>query len=458
MFASLRFRLWLSYALVIVTALSVVAIVLFIYLLRNPFLYRRTLERLNVVETVVLSREEQLQEQSLQAAMEKAARAFDVRLVLYSREQWVLADTQAGVEPGIPFPQKNFLTRATPLVRDEKGRLWLYTLREMPDGTWLLIASQRPRLSVVNVFMEELLPLFFEGGLIALLLSLVAAFLIAHWIADPLQQVIGTARVMPSVKVGPVEERGPREVRDLTRAFNSMVVRVQSSQRSQRDFVANVSHELKTPLTSIQGFAQALLDGTAESPDARRQAAEVIYNEAGRMHRLVLDLLDLARLDAGTADLQMAPLDLIAILNAAVEKFSLTVQKQGVSLKVEAASNLPVLIGDGDRLAQVFTNLVDNALKFTPRGGTVILRASSAGGEIQVSVSDTGAGIPTEALPHIFDRFYQADRARRGGERHGAGLGLAIAREIVQAHGGRISVRSGGAGTTFDVFLPMTRQ
>lgn len=458
MFSSLRFRLWLSYALVIVTALSVVAIVLFFYLLRNPFLYRQTIERLKAVETVILSREVQLQERSLQAAMEKTAGAFGVRLVLYSQEKRVLADTQAGIEPAIPFPQKNFITRATPLTRDEKGRLWLYILSEMPDGTWLLIASQRPRLSVMNVFTEELLPLFLEGGLIALLLSLVAAFLIARWIADPLQRVIGTARAMPSAQVRPVEERGPREVRDLTRAFNSMIARLQSSQRSQRDFVANVSHELKTPLTSVQGFAQAILDGTAESPEARRQAAEVIYNEAGRMHRLVLELLDLARLDAGTADLQMTPLDLMAILDATVEKFSLAAQNQGVSLKVAVPSNLPILIGDGDRLAQVFTNLVDNALKFTPRGGSVTMQASAAGREIQVSVSDTGSGIPPEALPRIFERFYQADRSRRGGERHGAGLGLAIAREIVQAHGGRISVRSGGAGTTFDVFLPTMRQ
>jgi signal transduction histidine kinase len=120
------------------------------------------------------------------------------------------------------------------------------------------------------------------------------------------------------------------------------------------------------------------------------------------------------------------------------------------------ADDLPSLMGDGDRLAQVFTNLVDNALKFTPRGGSIDIRAIRDGTEIQVSVSDTGQGIPAEAVPHIFDRFYRADSARAGGDRHGAGLGLAIAQEIVAAHGGRISVRSSeGRGTGFVVHFPL---
>jgi two-component system sensor histidine kinase ResE len=126
----------------------------------------------------------------------------------------------------------------------------------------------------------------------------------------------------------------------------------------------------------------------------------------------------------------------------------------GVEIFVEAA-NLPTLTADGDRLAQVFTNLVDNALKFTPSGGRILLKAAVADGGVLVSVTDTGAGIPDEAQAHIFERFYQADPARKGGMKHGAGLGLAIAHEIVQAHGGRIGVRSRlGEGTTFEVFLP----
>jgi signal transduction histidine kinase len=141
------------------------------------------------------------------------------------------------------------------------------------------------------------------------------------------------------------------------------------------------------------------------------------------MHRMVQDLLDLARLEAGTADITMSPVNISALLNAIREKFTPQSQKAGVGVKVEVAANLPSLTADGDRLSQVFTNLVDNALKFTPVGGVITMTASLVNGGIQVSVSDLGAGIPAEAQAHIFDRFYQADPSRRGGEKHGAGTG-----------------------------------
>ena len=213
---------------------------------------------------------------------------------------------------------------------------------------------------------------------------------------------------------------------------------------------------MKTPLTSIQGFAQALLDDTANTPESRKQAAQIIYDESGRMHRMALDLLDLARLEGGIADLKMADVDMKALLQNIIEKFTPRAQRADVALQLKTVDNLPVLIGDGDRLAQVFTNLVDNALKFTPEGGQVTLSAENAGAEMELSITDTGPGIPKEALPRIFDRFYQVDESRAGGEEHGTGLGLAIAKEIIQAHGGRIGVRSGsGQGTAFTIHLPL---
>jgi signal transduction histidine kinase len=258
----------------------------------------------------------------------------------------------------------------------------------------------------------------------------------------------------------PISPRGPHEVQDLTRAFNAMISRVESSQKSQRDFVANVSHELKTPLTSIQGFAQAMLDDTADTPEARKQAAQIIYDEAGRMHRMALDLLDLARLEGGIADLEMSPVDIGVLLRSVVEKFIPQAQKAGIRLQTNIPENLPTLLGDGDRLAQVVTNLVDNALKFTPVNGQVTLSTVNIGAEMEISVTDTGPGVPEEAVARIFDRFYQVDPSRAGGEtaagRRGAGLGLAIVQEIVQVHGGRIGVRSEvGRGTTFVIHLPI---
>jgi signal transduction histidine kinase len=245
-------------------------------------------------------------------------------------------------------------------------------------------------------------------------------------------------------------------VQELTHAFNDMGARVRASQQSQREFVANVSHELKTPLTSIQGFAQALEDGTADAPEARRQAAGIIRQEAERMHRMVLDLLDLARFDSGMMDFQRTALDLPALLRNVTERLTPQAQAAGVTLELQTG-DLPAIVGDGDRLVQVFSNLVDNAIKFTPSGGRVGLQAAALPNGVQVEVSDTGAGMTPEVAAHIFERFYQADASRRGGGKHGAGLGLAIVQEIVRAHGGRISVRSApGAGSTFTVSLPLT--
>lgn len=451
MFSSLRARLWLSYALLIVTALAVVAIVLILYLLRNPLLYRQLFVRLSAAENVLAAQTQPL------SRIDTVAQALGVRVMLFDANGALIKDSDAG-SPAISLPARSLLSRAASTARDSSGKVWLYSLKHLSDGSWLLVAAPRPKIvPVLAVLTDELsLPLL-EGGVIALLLSLVLAFMIAKWMADPLQQLVAAARTIPSDSIKPILERGPHEVRDLTRAFNAMVARVRSSQTSQRDFVANVSHELKTPLTSIQGFAQAIMDGTADTSEARHQAAQVIYNEAGRMHRMALDLLDLARLDAGTAELKMSAVDMTALLNSVKEKFTPIASTTGVNLKLALANHLPALTGDGDRLAQVFTNLVDNALKFTPRDGTVTIWAIQDKGEIQVSVSDTGQGIPAEAIPHIFDRFYQADSSRTGGDAHGAGLGLAIVHEIVAAHGGRISVRSAQErGTAFIVHLPLS--
>jgi len=457
MLSSLRSRLWLSYAFLIVTALSVVTIVLFISLFRNPLLYRQTTERLKAVQTVLIERSQEPNAPPVSVLVKRSGETFGVRILLFSRNQQLLFDTSS-TEMGLPFPPRRAVLQSLPTVRDEAGRVWLYSIGQLSDGTYLMVADQRPRFTLVNAFSDEFLPVILLSGGIALLLSLIVAFVFAGWIANPLQKVVNAAAEMPSAATKVLEVGGPHEVQELTRAFNSMVTRVQSSQRSQREFVANVSHELKTPLTSIQGFAQAILDGTADTEEARGRAALVIFNESGRMHRMVLDLLDLARLDTGTADLAMSPVNVRALLNAVAEKFSPQSQRAGVNIHVEVREDVPPLIADGDRLAQVFTNLVDNALKFTPSGGVISLSAAVNDlAQMRITVSDTGAGIPEEEQARIFQRFYQVDPARQGGTSHGAGLGLAIAHEIIVAHGGRISVRSRvGAGTEMEVLLPLS--
>jgi signal transduction histidine kinase len=453
MFTSLRSRLWLSYAFVITIALGIVLVVFLVFLIRNPFLARQVQERLRTAKSLITVTPRKFINNP--QALEGITETYNVRVLLFDANRDLIFDTDPEAS-ALPFPRRSLLERDPKRVRDANGALWLYTFKKLTKDRVLVVAAPSPRVPVLTLLKDELLLPVLEGGVIAFLLSLILAFGLSRWVADPLQQVIVAARKYPAEEAQSVSPRGPREVQALTRAFNSMVARAQRAQSSQRDFVANVSHELKTPLTSIQGFAQAILDNTADTPEVRKQAAQIIYNEAGRMHRMALDLLDLARLEAGTADLKMSAVDMGALLRTMLEKFTPQSQKAGVNLQLNIPGPLPVLTGDGDRMAQVFTNLVDNALKFTPADGQITLSAASTGAEMEISITDTGEGIPKEALPHLFDRFYQVDRSRAGGEKHGAGLGLAIVQEILQAHGGRISVRSEvGHGTTFVIHLPL---
>jgi len=319
----------------------------------------------------------------------------------------------------------------------------------------LVFAAPQPRGAALAWAREHMLAPLLWAGLAALVISILLALLISRSIAAPLRRVTGAAEAIARGETGtraPVS--GPAEAQSLARSFNTMADQVEATQQSQRDFVANVSHELKTPLTSIQGFSQALLDGTASTPEATARAARIIHDEAERMHRLVDELLILARFDAGQMVMARDPVELGPLLRGCVEKLAPQAQAAGVALELDVPERLFVT-GDTDRLAQVFTNLLDNALAHTPAGSKIAMAAHLAedGRAVEVTVTDAGEGIPAGVLPRIFERFYQVDKSRR--RSRGAGLGLAITKEIVEAHGGTITAESVvGLGTRFTVWLP----
>jgi len=233
------------------------------------------------------------------------------------------------------------------------------------------------------------------------------------------------------------------------------VTELRRLERVRQDFVANVSHEFKTPLTAIQGFAETLLAGALEDPKNNRRFLEIMRDHANRLAQLTDDLLKLARIEAGKLELQFAPVALIEIVERCAETALLKASRKQITLDIEIPPGLPPLLGDGSLLGDVLQNLLDNAIQYTPPGGQIRVSASADSRETVATVSDTGIGIPVIDQERIFERFYRVDAARSR-EAGGTGLGLSIAKHIVEAHGGRLWVESVvGEGSKFSFSIPL---
>lgn len=224
----------------------------------------------------------------------------------------------------------------------------------------------------------------------------------------------------------------------------------------RKEFVANVSHELKTPITSIRSYAETLADANGSLPEDTRQSfLGVIVNESDRMTKIVQDLLALSKFDAGEVEIDIKPFDINQSIKNINDMMILDVKKQGLELIVNIEMQLPEIMGDKSRIEQVLINIISNAVRYTPEGGKITISAGTAGSNIWVKVSDTGVGIPKEDIPRLFDRFYRVDKARTRAY-GGTGLGLSIAHEIITKHGGSIQVKSElDKGTDFIISLPI---
>jgi len=222
------------------------------------------------------------------------------------------------------------------------------------------------------------------------------------------------------------------------------------------DFIANVSHELRTPIAMLQGYSEAILDDVVTSDDERKEMTKIIYEESQRMGRLVTDLLDLARMESGRMRLYKEKVLINTVIKRITQKFTQSAKESSVHLQFKSTIVDDLLIEiDEDRIEQVLTNLIDNAIRHTPNEGNVIIRVEKEKAFVKISVEDTGTGIPQEDLPYVFERFYKADKSRTRGK-GGTGLGLAIAKNMVEAHDGNISVNSTeNLGTTFVFNLPI---
>lgn len=461
---SLRMRLFLSYTFIVIICLGVAAgaVAVLLQSYRDQAIMTRLddmirpiavqvkglLQNRTSVTDVWTNIQEQAQKNNVFILL-VGANGNIVRQTSPEGTEKVLKVEPAELPHGIKQPEhgtfvttggQTFVYAAYPIARADSTvatRLETLVLATPRSGGLLVLASLfRP---------------FIWAGLIALVVSVMMAIFLARSIYRPIQALAGAAE---NIAKGQYDQEipvtGTREVRGLAASLNEMSAKVKDSHYQLRHYVADVSHQLKSPLTSIQGFAQAMLDGTAADNETRQKASQIIVDESKRMLRQVNELLELSRMQAGQVKWAQEPVDVKELLQHSQEIFSQRAEEKHITLRSRIEPLMPVT-GDADHLEDVFCNLLDNAIKNTPEQGEIQVSARNIVNKtVEIAIADSGPGIPPEQLPYVFKRFQQP-----AGLRSGSGLGLAIAREIVTAHNGKIEAFSNpGEGARFVVTLP----
>jgi signal transduction histidine kinase len=339
------------------------------------------------------------------------------------------------------------------LTTDERANALPVVVNGQTVGYLVVSATTSGNLpSAAQTFLDQLRNTLIIVALAVGGLGILLGFLISRSLAAPLSNLARAARAFAArdwdrrVKVG-----GTKEIAEVGQAFNEMASEIQRTEILRRNLVADIAHELRTPLAVMQGSLQALLD---EVYPLERSEIATLYDEARLLTRLVDDLRELSLADAGQLPLQMQAVEVAPILNATAAQYTIAAEAQDVRLDVSVGEQLPCVRADPDRLAQVVRNLLVNALRHTPGGGRIQLTAAP-NGTMRISVSDTGEGIAAEDIAHVFERFYRADPSRERSQ-GSTGLGLAICKAWVEAMGGEIAVESAaGQGSRFWFTLPL---
>ena len=395
-----------------------------------------------------LSAQADLLTQRERAALLPFSKLGELEPYLTRQHQRVLAEPVDGSSPWFPAERAGDLRRGVPLngTVEVGGERYFYAARLLAGQAFVLLKPTSVTTSSWRPHLEGLL----VGALAAGLLAAVAALLLARAIARPVRRVAdATRRLADEDSHEPVRVEGPRELASLAESFNELTDRLARAREAERTFLLSVSHELKTPLTAIRGYAEGVEEGVLDAAEA----SETIRLEALRLERLVQDLLDLGRMNRAEFGVERRDVDLAATVRDVVRRYEPQARAFGVALRGECADDARA-VGDPDRLLQVASNLVENALRLTPAGGVV--RVAAAPGEL--AVEDTGPGLAPEELERAFDRFYL--HSRYGRERQvGTGLGLAIVKQLVEGMGGSVRVTSEPERLTrFVVTLPPSRR
>lgn len=411
----------------------------------------------------LLPEEEGEEEHTFAEALDEVAEDQDARILVIAPDGTIVHDTGGRVtgehlsipqssfddvqrgfiawEPESEFPEKNItFVSASSRIVTRAGR-------EFPFRIVLAVESD----NIADAWLG-VLPGLGLAALVAIPISVLASVVMARQVANPVRKLTAASEAMARgdfsqrVEVGREDEIGR-----LARSFSTMSQRVGQRDAQMRALLANVSHDLKTPMTSITGYAQSLTDGTAPADDVAR-IGNVIRDEALHVNSLLADLLYLGEIDAGQVIAEQEDVALADVVARCVRRIEPQAREKDIDVSADVSGDLVLRRVDPEKVERAMTNVLENAAKFTPRGGEITVRATRNGAGIRCEVSNTGSRIEEEDVARLFDRFFRGDRARRTSG--GSGLGLAIARELVEMNGGEITARNDAVGVTFAMTLP----
>lgn len=476
---SIRWRIVFSYLLIIVVAFSSVAVSL-IQLVGETLFNQRTHDDQRIAETLSEQIGDSLVALDIDTMLSLARSAADEnagRVLVVDNYGVVQADTQS-ILTGTRFPNREVANVLAGAESDygfydagESGNFWLRSALSFYENVRAmngLFAHAIDRggarrgvlvyISTVQEIYENLhaiqLKILLWMFVVAALVLIVSMY-VMRTITRPIGELSEGIRKMTGGDLSArVEVQGKTEFSELARAFNSMSEKIEALDKTRSQFVSNASHELKTPLSTMKILIETLVYQDPMDPAMTKDFLGDVNREIDRLNRIVSDLLTLVNIDSGGTRLNLAELDLNALMREQVKRLLPLARENGIEINLEMKDEISIM-GDGLKLQQVIYNVIDNAIKYTPRGGEVETSLSRNGRRALIRISDTGIGIPAEDLPHIFDRFYRVDKARSRAT-GGTGLGLSIVKQIVQQHGGTITATSAeGKGTSFVIDLPI---
>ena len=466
LFSSLQFRLALGFVLALGVALALIGIAAGVVTGKQTERFERDRDSAQAARVQQFVSNYYARQQDwgkgkigLQKFLEQAGPVSGVHIQVYDGQGFLIADSHAWLSPGTAdrggkgWGKGKYDLKKFPIFQNgqEVGAFTVSNTNFTSPVSGDLFGAGPTPSRIAEVVNRSL----FWAGISAAALGILLVWLLSRRTLAPLQNLGATARKLGQGDLSQrAETDGPTEIRELAHSFNVMAEGLEEAERQRRNMTADVAHELRTPLSNIQGYLEAIEDGVVQPTP---ETIATIHGQALHLARLVEDLRLLAQVEAGALQMEASPVELGELLESIVEAVRPRAEAKEVTLTLDMEGPLPLMRLDPTRISQVVGNLLDNAISHTAEGGIVSVTARSMDAAVEVAVLDTGPGIPPEELPRIFERFYRTDPSRDRST-GGAGLGLTIARRLVEAHGGSIEAESVvGEGSRFTVRLPTAR-